>query len=186
MRPPRSSSRALRGLFAHRVRADLPATVRWQTTHYGKGVAQRTCAADRTGYAMLHTPISTLRAQAQFYIEYFAVDLIMRRSRRGWLIDLATGTVHRFVCRPPYCHRRLRARLPRARRSHCTGDGGMLRAARRCGHGIRNSTRPASTARAADHRRSRGEGAITMPAASAGGAVRPNAGSGRGTWSAAP
>ena len=49
------------------------------TTDYGKGTAQRTCAAaDRTGHAMLHTIYGqALRNQTDFFIEYFALDLIM-------------------------------------------------------------------------------------------------------------
>ena len=49
------------------------------TTHYGKGTAQRTCAAaDRTGHAMLHALYQqSLRYDADFFIEYFALDLIM-------------------------------------------------------------------------------------------------------------
>src|ERR1700738_4763456 len=49
------------------------------TTHYGKGTAQRTCAAaDRTGHAMLHTmDAQALRHSTEFFIEYFAIDLIM-------------------------------------------------------------------------------------------------------------
>ncbi|MCE3286138.1 MAG: succinate dehydrogenase / fumarate reductase, flavoprotein subunit, partial [Steroidobacteraceae bacterium] len=49
------------------------------TTHYGKGIAQRTCAAaDRTGHAMLHTLYQqSLKHEARFFIEYFAIDLIM-------------------------------------------------------------------------------------------------------------
>src|SRR6187431_1250780 len=52
------------------------------TTHYGKGTAQRTCAAaDRTGHAMLHTLYQqALKHEAQFFIEYFAVDLIMENG----------------------------------------------------------------------------------------------------------
>jgi succinate dehydrogenase / fumarate reductase flavoprotein subunit len=71
------------------------------TTHYGKGIAQRTCAAaDRTGHAMLHTLYQQgLRHRAQFYIEYFAVDLIMEEGAcRGVLaLDMSTGTLHRFL-----------------------------------------------------------------------------------------
>ncbi len=70
------------------------------TTHFGEGTAQRTCAAaDRTGHAMLHTLYQqSLKHDAEFYIEYFAVDLIMEEGRcRGVVaIDLATGRVHRF------------------------------------------------------------------------------------------
>src|SRR6202171_2330263 len=70
------------------------------TTHYGKGIAQRTCAAaDRTGHAMLHTLYQqSLRHQAEFYIEYFAIDLIMENGEcRGVVaLDLAEGKLHRF------------------------------------------------------------------------------------------
>src|SRR5246127_1739974 len=70
------------------------------TTHYGKGTAQRTCAAaDRTGHAMLHTMYGqALRHSAQFFIEYFAIDLIMEDGRcRGVIaLKLDDGTVHRF------------------------------------------------------------------------------------------
>src|SRR3954462_4732712 len=49
------------------------------TTDYGKGIAQRTCAAaDRTGHAMLHTLYQqSLRHNAEFFVEYFALALIM-------------------------------------------------------------------------------------------------------------
>src|ERR1700734_1003752 len=49
------------------------------TTEFGKGTAQRTCAAaDRTGHAILHTLYGqALRHSAEFFIEYFAIDLIM-------------------------------------------------------------------------------------------------------------
>jgi succinate dehydrogenase / fumarate reductase flavoprotein subunit len=70
------------------------------TTHYGEGTAQRTCAAaDRTGHAMLHTLYQqSLKHDAEFYIEYFAVDLMMEDGAcRGVVaIDLATGRLHRF------------------------------------------------------------------------------------------
>jgi len=70
------------------------------TTHFGKGTAQRTCAAaDRTGHAMLHTLYQqSLKHDATFFIEYFAIDLIMEgRECRGVVaIDMATGTLHRF------------------------------------------------------------------------------------------
>jgi succinate dehydrogenase / fumarate reductase flavoprotein subunit len=70
------------------------------TTHYGKGTAQRTCAAaDRTGHAMLHTMYGqSLRHSAEFFIEYFAIDLIMDDGRcRGVVaIKLDDGSIHRF------------------------------------------------------------------------------------------
>ena len=62
--------------------------------------AQRTCAAaDRTGHAMLHTLYGqSLRNKTEFFIEYFALDLIMEDGRcRGitaWKLD--DGTLHRF------------------------------------------------------------------------------------------
>ena len=70
------------------------------TTHYGKGIAQRTCAAaDRTGHAMLHTLYQqSLKHQARFFVEYFAIDLIMENGEcRGVVaLDMASGTLHRF------------------------------------------------------------------------------------------
>jgi succinate dehydrogenase / fumarate reductase flavoprotein subunit len=71
------------------------------TTHYGKGIAQRTCAAaDRTGHAMLHTLYQqSLKHRAQFFVEYFAIDLIMHDGAcLGVLaLDMAAGTLHRFL-----------------------------------------------------------------------------------------
>jgi succinate dehydrogenase / fumarate reductase flavoprotein subunit len=72
------------------------------TTHYGKGTAQRTCAAaDRTGHAMLHTMYGeALRHQAEFFIEYFVIDLIMDgdgRCRGVVAINLDDGRIHRFA-----------------------------------------------------------------------------------------
>jgi len=71
------------------------------TTHYGKGTAQRTCAAaDRTGHAMLHTMYGqSLRHSAQFFVEYFALDLIMDedgRCRGVIALNIEDGSVHRF------------------------------------------------------------------------------------------
>ncbi|HLW74653.1 MAG TPA: succinate dehydrogenase flavoprotein subunit [Gammaproteobacteria bacterium] len=71
------------------------------TTRFGEGTAQRTCAAaDRTGHAMLHTLYQqSLKHQAEFFVEYFALDLLMEgdvcRGVVAW--DLATGTLHRFI-----------------------------------------------------------------------------------------
>lgn len=71
------------------------------TTHYGKGTAQRTCAAaDRTGHAILHTLYQqSLKHHAEFFIEYFALDLLMDddgtcRGVMAWNLD--DGTLHRF------------------------------------------------------------------------------------------
>jgi len=71
------------------------------TTHYGEGTAQRTCAAaDRTGHAILHTLYQqSLKHDATFFIEYFALDLLMDEQGicRGLLAwDLATGSLHLF------------------------------------------------------------------------------------------
>ncbi|MDJ0881673.1 MAG: succinate dehydrogenase flavoprotein subunit [Gammaproteobacteria bacterium] len=70
------------------------------TTNFGEGTAQRTCAAaDRTGHAILHTLYQqSLKHKAEFFIEYFATDLIMDEGVcRGVLAwDLATGELHRF------------------------------------------------------------------------------------------
>jgi succinate dehydrogenase / fumarate reductase flavoprotein subunit len=72
------------------------------TTRFGEGTAQRTCAAaDRTGHAMLHTLYQqSLKHDAEFYIEYFAIDLIMEDDEcRGVVaLDLADGRLHRFRC----------------------------------------------------------------------------------------
>jgi succinate dehydrogenase / fumarate reductase flavoprotein subunit len=70
------------------------------TTHFGKGIAQRTCAAaDRTGHAMLHTLYQqSIRHAATFFVEYFVIDLIMEDGAcRGVVaLDLTEGTLHRF------------------------------------------------------------------------------------------
>ena len=70
------------------------------TTHYGEGQALRTCAAaDRTGHAILHTLYQqALKHDAQFFIEFFALDLIMEDGEcRGVVaIDMATGIIHRY------------------------------------------------------------------------------------------
>ncbi|MEO1397366.1 MAG: succinate dehydrogenase flavoprotein subunit [Pseudomonadota bacterium] len=72
------------------------------TTEFGEGPpAQRTCAAaDRTGHAMLHTLYGqSLRHSAEFFIEYFALDLIMDEEGacRGMIaLNLEDGTIHRF------------------------------------------------------------------------------------------
>ena len=71
------------------------------TTHYGKGTAQRTCAAaDRTGHAMLHTLYgAALKHKGEFFIEYFAIDLIMNEEGRCCgvvALKLDDGSIHRF------------------------------------------------------------------------------------------
>jgi succinate dehydrogenase / fumarate reductase flavoprotein subunit len=71
------------------------------TTNFGEGTAQRTCAAaDRTGHAILHTLYQqSLKHEAEFFIEYMAIDLIMDddgtcRGLLAW--NLEDGTLHRF------------------------------------------------------------------------------------------
>src|SRR5207247_5456980 len=71
------------------------------TTHFGQGTAQRTCAAaDRTGHAMLDTLYGqAVRQAAEFFVEYFAIDLIMDeegRCRGVVALNLDDGSVHRF------------------------------------------------------------------------------------------
>src|ERR1700742_3484948 len=70
------------------------------TTHFGKGIAQRTCAAaDRTGHAMLHTLYQqSIRHEATFFVEYFAIDLIMEEGvcRGVVALDMTEGKLHLF------------------------------------------------------------------------------------------
>jgi len=103
------------------------------TTNYGEGTAQRTCAAaDRTGHAILHTLYQqSLKHKAEFFIEYFATDLIMDdegvcRGVMAW--DLATGDLHEFrghmvVLATGGCGRTYFS----ATSAHtCTGDGNAM------------------------------------------------------------
>jgi succinate dehydrogenase / fumarate reductase flavoprotein subunit len=102
------------------------------TTHYGQGTAQRTCAAaDRTGHAMLHTLYQqSLKHAANFFIEYFALDLIMEDGQcRGVVaLDMASGTLHRFrahqviIATGGYG----RAWFSCTSAHTCTGDGGGM------------------------------------------------------------
>ncbi len=70
------------------------------TTNFGEGIAQRTCAAaDRTGHAILHTLYQqSLKHGAEFFIEYFALDLLMDdgvcRGILAWSLD--DGKLHLF------------------------------------------------------------------------------------------
>jgi len=102
------------------------------TTHYGKGIAQRTCAAaDRTGHAMLHTLYQqSLKHEARFFVEYFAIDLIMEEGAcRGVVaLDMSTGQLHRFRA-----HKVIlatggygRAYFSCTSAHTCTGDGGGM------------------------------------------------------------
>lgn len=103
------------------------------TTHYGKGTAQRTCAAaDRTGHAILHTLYTqALKHKAEFFIEYYAMDLIMNdkgecKGVMAWNLD--DGTIHRFRA-----HQVVlatggygRAYFSCTSAHTCTGDGGGM------------------------------------------------------------
>ena len=105
------------------------------TTEYGKGRAYRTCAAaDRTGHAMLHTLYQqALKHDAEFFIEYFAIDLIMDdegacRGVVAWNLD--DGTIHRF-----FGHQTVlatggygRAYFSCTSAHTCTGDGAGMAA----------------------------------------------------------
>ena len=103
------------------------------TTRYGEGTAQRTCAAaDRTGHAILHTLYQqSLRHNAEFFVEFFAIDLIMDDDGAccgviAWNLD--DGTIHRF-------HGKVtvlatggygRAYFSCTSAHTCTGDGGGM------------------------------------------------------------
>ncbi|HJD63841.1 MAG TPA: succinate dehydrogenase flavoprotein subunit [Rickettsia endosymbiont of Sericostoma sp.] len=103
------------------------------TTNYGKGqAAQRTCAAaDRTGHAILHTLYQqALKNKAQFFIEYFAIDLLMNNGECVGVVawNLDDGTIHCF-------HSHLvvlatggygRAYFSATSAHTCTGDGGGM------------------------------------------------------------
>jgi succinate dehydrogenase / fumarate reductase flavoprotein subunit len=103
------------------------------TTHYGKGTAQRTCAAaDRTGHAMLHTLYgAALKHRAEFFIEFFAIDLLMDddgRCRGVIALKLDDGTLHRFQA-----HETIiatggygRAYFSCTSAHTCTGDGNAM------------------------------------------------------------
>ena len=111
-------------------------------TEFGDGPpVQRTCAAaDRTGHAILHTLYGqSLRHNAQFFVEYFALDLLMGEdgSCQGiiaWKLD--DGTLHRFRAKTHGAgDRRLRPRL-------FLGDLGAYLHRRRQRHG--GARRPAA------------------------------------------
>ncbi|WP_032112494.1 succinate dehydrogenase flavoprotein subunit [Candidatus Paracaedibacter symbiosus] len=71
------------------------------TVRKGEAMAKRACAAaDRTGHAILHTLYQQcLKHEAEFFVEYFALDLMMDSEGRcrgviAW--NLEEGTIHRF------------------------------------------------------------------------------------------
>ena len=104
------------------------------TTEFGEGPpVQRTCAAaDRTGHAILHTLYGqSLKNNAEFYIEYFAIDLIMSEDGQCtgvvcWKLD--DGTFHVFnskmvvLATGGYG----RAYFSATSAHTCTGDGGGM------------------------------------------------------------
>src|ERR1700742_2711869 len=102
------------------------------TRNFGEAPIQRTCAAaDRTGHAMLHTMYGqALAKKTEFFIEYFALDLIMDegvcRGGTAWKLD--DGTLHRFqpqqviLATGGYG----RAYFSCTSAHTCTGDGGGM------------------------------------------------------------
>jgi succinate dehydrogenase / fumarate reductase flavoprotein subunit len=102
------------------------------TKNYGEGPVQRTCAAaDRTGHAMLHTMYGqALSKDVEFFIEYFALDLIMEDGRcRGvtaWKLD--DGTLHRFMAQTVVLATGGygRAYFSATSAHTCTGDGNAM------------------------------------------------------------
>ena len=102
------------------------------TRNFGEAPIQRTCAAaDRTGHAMLHTMYGqALAKETEFFIEYFALDLIMDegvcRGVTAWKLD--DGTLHRFqaqlviLATGGYG----RAYFSCTSAHTCTGDGGGM------------------------------------------------------------
>src|SRR5947199_9203328 len=103
------------------------------TLDYGKGQAQRTCAAaDRTGHAMLHTMYGqALRHPAEFSIEFFAIDPIMADQgvcRGVRALNPEHGTWHRFRAQPTILatggYGRAYATCTSAHT--CTGDGSAM------------------------------------------------------------
>lgn len=103
------------------------------TTQYGKGIAaHRTCAAaDRTGHAILHTLYQqSLKHKASFFIEYFAIDLIMENGECKGIVawNLDDGSLHLFKA-----HQVVlatggygRAYFSSTSAHTCTGDGGGM------------------------------------------------------------
>ena len=103
------------------------------TTDYGNGpAAQRTCAAaDRTGHAILHTLYTqALRHKAKFFVEYFALDLLMEdgecRGVLAWNLD--DGSLHRFYGQQTVLATGGygRAYFSATSAHTCTGDGGGM------------------------------------------------------------
>src|SRR5579862_2759283 len=102
------------------------------TRNFGEGPIQRSCAAaDRTGHAMLHTMYGqALSKSVDFFIEYFALDLIMDEGRcvgvTAWKLD--DGTLHRFQAQTVVLATGGygRAYFSATSAHTCTGDGGGM------------------------------------------------------------
>ena len=103
------------------------------TTRFGEGQAYRTCAAaDRTGHAILHTLYQqSLKHDAEFFIEYFAIDLLMDDEgacvgAMAWNLD--DGTLHRFRAQMTVLATGGygRAYFSCTSAHTCTGDGGGM------------------------------------------------------------
>ncbi|WP_373356089.1 succinate dehydrogenase flavoprotein subunit [Pseudoroseicyclus sp. CXY001] len=104
------------------------------TTEFGEGPpVQRTCAAaDRTGHAILHTLYGqSLKQKAEFYIEYFALDLLMSEDGQcqgvlAWKLD--DGTMHVFNAKMVVLATGGygRAYFSATSAHTCTGDGGGM------------------------------------------------------------
>jgi succinate dehydrogenase / fumarate reductase, flavoprotein subunit len=102
------------------------------TRNFGEAPIQRTCAAaDRTGHAMLHTMYGqALSKDVEFFIEYFALDLIMDEGRclgvTAWKLD--DGTLHRFQAQSVVLATGGygRAYFSCTSAHTCTGDGGGM------------------------------------------------------------
>ncbi|PVM76369.1 succinate dehydrogenase flavoprotein subunit [Caulobacter radicis] len=102
------------------------------TKNFGEGPIQRTCAAaDRTGHAMLHTMYGqSLAHDTEFFIEYFALDLIMEdgacRGVTAWKLD--DGTLHRFQAQTVILATGGygRAYFSATSAHTCTGDGNAM------------------------------------------------------------
>jgi succinate dehydrogenase / fumarate reductase, flavoprotein subunit len=102
------------------------------TRNFGEAPIQRTCAAaDRTGHAILHTLYGqSLKHSVEFFIEYFALDLIMDegvcRGVTAWKLD--DGTLHRFSAQTVILATGGygRAYFSCTSAHTCTGDGGGM------------------------------------------------------------
>ena len=103
------------------------------TTEFGEGPpVQRTCAAaDRTGHAILHTLYGqSLKEKAEFFIEYFALDLIITDGRCTGVVcwKLDDGTIHVFNAKMVVLATGGygRAYFSATSAHTCTGDGGGM------------------------------------------------------------